>query len=322
MRELTEISHRIIVPTPYRVGPANVYAFDSGPVTLFDCGPNTPAAENALRLGLAARGLSIEQVARVVISHGHPDHYGLAPAVRRASGATVFVGEHDLPKINERASRFATGALLMEAGMPVEVLLDMDRESKRMQELHPTIEEAVPLRGGERFSFDSFELEVLHLPGHTSGHVCLLEPTRRVLYAGDTLLAHITPNPLLEPTPEDPTVRRKSLVEYVHTLDVLESLDLTEVWTGHGEPIQEPAETIRLMKTHHLERKEEIASRLDDRPASPFELAREMFKDLEGFDNFLAVSEVVAHLDLLEADGRAERVIEAGVARYRSAVPR
>ena len=39
-------------------------------------------------------------------------------------------------------------------------------------------------------------------------------------------------------------------MEYVHTLDVLESLDLSEVWTGHGEPIQEPAETIRLIKTH------------------------------------------------------------------------
>src|SRR5205823_10411177 len=165
------LAHRIVVPTPYRVGPANVYAFDAGPVTLFDCGPNTPAAENALRLGLAEHGLAFEQVARVVISHGHPDHYGLAPTIQRASGATVYVGEHDLPKINERASRFATGALLMEAGVPVDLLVEMDQERKRTRKLHPKVEDAVPLAGKERFAFDRFTLEVLHLPGHTSGHV-------------------------------------------------------------------------------------------------------------------------------------------------------
>ena len=42
-----------------------------------------------------------------------------------------------------------------------------------------------------------------------------------------------------------------------------------------------------------------------------------MFRDLEGFDNFLAVSEVVAHLDLLEEEGRVERLVEGGVTRYR-----
>lgn len=83
---------RIVVPTPYRVGPANVYAFPGGPLTLFDCGPNTPDAANALRLGLAGAGLHPEQVARMVISHGHPDHYGLAPDVQAMSGAGVWIG--------------------------------------------------------------------------------------------------------------------------------------------------------------------------------------------------------------------------------------
>jgi glyoxylase-like metal-dependent hydrolase (beta-lactamase superfamily II) len=320
LRADTEISHRIVVPTPYKVGPANVYVLQHGPVTLFDCGPNTPDAANALKLGLAALGLAVEQVARVVVSHAHPDHYGLAPALQQASGARVFVGEHDLPKINERDTVFATGKLLMEAGMPLDVLLDMDQQSRRMGDLRPTIEDAVPLAPGDRFEFDDFELEVLHLPGHTSGHICLLERERGILFAGDTLLAHITPNPLLEPTPEDPNVRRRSLIEYMTSLDVLEGLDLTMVWPGHGAPILEPAETIRRIKRHHVERKEEIATLLarQDDGRSPFELARAMFRDLEGFDNFLAVSEVVAHLDLLEAEGRAEPFVRQGVTYYRA----
>lgn len=53
--------------------------------------------------------------------------------------------------------------------MPLDVLLDMDQQSKRMGDLRPTIEDAVALAPGDRFEFDDFALEVLHLPGHTSG---------------------------------------------------------------------------------------------------------------------------------------------------------
>jgi glyoxylase-like metal-dependent hydrolase (beta-lactamase superfamily II) len=309
--------HRIVVPTPYRVGPANVYVLPDGPLTLVDCGPNTPDAANALRLGLAGLGLSLEQVARVIVSHGHPDHYGLAPSIKSISGAEVFVGRHDIPKINERASMFDTGRLLMEAGMPLDLLVDMDERERRMGDLRPRIEGAIPLDGGEAFAFDDYSLQVLHLPGHTSGHICLLEPERRILFAGDTLLSHISPNPLLEPTPEDPSVRRKSLVEYLASLEVLDSLGLAEVWPGHGEPILDPAAVIHDMREHHRARKDDVAARLDGVGKSPFELAKEMFRNLEGFDNFLAVSEVVAHLDLLVADGRAEPVEREGVVRYR-----
>ena len=157
-------------------------------------------------------------------------------------------------------------------------------------------------------------------PATPRGHICLLERERGILYAGDTLLARITPNPLLEPTPEDPNVRRRSLIEYMQSLDALEALELTKVWPGHGAPVLEPAQTIRRIKRHHIERKEEIAALLvrQEDGRSPFELARAMFRDLEGFDNFLAVSEVVAHLDLLEEEGRAEPFVRQGVTHYRA----
>ena len=147
----------------------------------------------------------------------------------------------------------------------------------------------------------------------------MLEPERRVLFAVNTLISHITPNPILEPTPEDPSVRRKSLIEYIRTLDVLLSLDLTEVWPGHGEPILDPSKLIAGIEEHHQERKEEIAALLDGEgePRSAWELARLMFPGLEGFDNYLSVSEVVAHLDLLEAEDRAASFERNGVVYFR-----
>ena len=309
---------RLVVPTPYRVGPANVYVITAEPITLIDCGPNTPETENALLLGLASHGLAPEQIARIVVTHGHPDHYGLAAKLQARSGATVLVGEADLPKVtSDRSMLMATGRLLLGEGVPMETLLDMDRRGRRMEDIHPAVEDAVGLAGGETLGFDGFDLHVLHLPGHTAGHVCLLDRATGVLFSGDTLLLDITPNPLLEPDPADPSERRQSLVEYIRSLDVLASLPLTRVHPGHGEPIEDPHGLIDGMREHHRARSEDLAARLTTDGKTGWQLANEVFSGLEGFDNFLAVSEVVAHVDLLVREGRAEPVTRDGVTFYR-----
>jgi glyoxylase-like metal-dependent hydrolase (beta-lactamase superfamily II) len=308
---------RIVVPTPYKVGPANVYVFPDDPITLFDCGPNTPATENALILGLAQHGLHLEQIARVVVSHGHPDHYGLAPRIREVSGAEISIGEHDAAKLGGNSMLVATGKLLLEEGMPMEELVDMGQRERRLGDLRPVIGDLRLLRGEERLEFDGFELEVLHLPGHTAGHICLFHRPSGSLFAGDTLLLHISPNPLLEPDPTDPTERRRSLVEYIQTLDVLASLPLSRVFPGHGPFIDDPRGLIEEMRRHHRERADDLAAMLTEDGSSAWQLANQLFANLEGFDNFLAVSEVVAYIDLLVDQGRAEPVERQGVTYYR-----
>jgi glyoxylase-like metal-dependent hydrolase (beta-lactamase superfamily II) len=308
---------RIVVPTPYKVGPANVYVFPDDPITLFDCGPNTLPTENALILGLAQHGLHLEQIARVVISHGHPDHYGLAPRIRVASGAKICVGEHDAAKLGGDSMLMATGKLLLEQGMPMEELVDMGERERGLGDLRPTIDDLRLLRGGERLEFGGSEMEVLHLPGHTAGHICLFHRPSGSLFAGDTLLLHISPNPLLEPDPADPTERRRSLLEYIQTLDVLASLPLSKVFPGHGPVIDDPRALIDEMRRHHRERADDLAGMLTDDGRSAWQLANQLFANLEGFDNFLAVSEVVAHIDLLVEQGRAEPVEREGVTYYR-----
>src|SRR4029077_18751937 len=101
------------------------------------------------------------------------------------------------------------------------------------------------------------------------------------------------PNPLIEPDPMDPDERRQSLVEYLRSLDVLAGLPLATVFPGHGEPIEDPHGLIEDMRAHHRRRVEDLASRLGERPKTGWDLAQELFRDLQGFDNFLAVSEVV-----------------------------
>jgi glyoxylase-like metal-dependent hydrolase (beta-lactamase superfamily II) len=308
---------RLVVPTPYRVGPANVYLFPDDPITLFDCGPNTPATETALMLGLESAGVRPEQIARVVISHAHPDHYGMAPRLRAISGARILLGERDLPKLVDRSMLAATGRLLLRAGMPMDELVDMGERERRLGDLRPDVEGAETLAEGDRLGFDGFDLEVLHLPGHTAGHICLYHRESATLFSGDTLLLDISPNPLIEPDPMDPRERRRSLIEYLASLDRLAELSLSVVYPGHGEPIEKPHAVIEEMRGHHRDRAVALARLLDDEGKTGWGLAHELFPSLEGFDNFLAVSEVVAHLDLLIDQGIAAQVDRDGVLYYR-----
>jgi glyoxylase-like metal-dependent hydrolase (beta-lactamase superfamily II) len=311
---------RIVVPTPFAVGPANVYLITAAPITLIDTGTNTPETEAALMAGLAHAGAAPERIERIVISHGHPDHYGLAPRIRELSGAPILVGEADIPKLVSDGSMLrATGKLLIGEGMPIETLLEMGERQQRQdfRDLHPAVDGIVALRGDETLEFDGFALRVLHLPGHTAGHVCLYDEASGVLFSGDTLLLGITPNPLLEPRPSDPSERRRSLLEYVGTLDRLAAMPLTEVFPGHGPPIEDPHGLIEDMRAHHRRRAADLESRLTAEGKTGWQLAVQLFPSLSGFDNFLAVSEVVGHMDLLVEEGRAELDLRDGVTFYR-----
>src|SRR5207244_13254613 len=146
---------------------------------------------------------------------------------------------------------FATGRLLLQEGMPMDALIDVGERERKLGNIRPHVEGAMPLRDDDRVEFAGFDLEVLHLPGHTAGHICLLDRASGVLFSGDTLLLDITPNPLLEPDPVSPNERRRSLLEYVRTLDVLASLLLERVYPGHGEPIDDPRGLIEEMRAPH-----------------------------------------------------------------------
>src|SRR5215212_3442746 len=92
--------HRISVPTPFYVGPVNVYLIEEDPLTLIDAGPRDADSLEALRGGLARLGYQFADIKRIIISHAHADHYGLAQVVAEESGATVMIHEWDAPAVS------------------------------------------------------------------------------------------------------------------------------------------------------------------------------------------------------------------------------
>jgi glyoxylase-like metal-dependent hydrolase (beta-lactamase superfamily II) len=319
MSRIPEV-HRIVMPTPYAVGPVNAYLVMAEPLTLVDAGINTPEAAEAFRAGLAEASVALEDIQRVLITHAHPDHYGLVHLLQDISHAPVYFPAKEIARVRDRQMLFEVGRLLVEAGMPLDLLFKMDQQRKDGPKPGIKHDEVIPLNDGDTFPFERdgapFELTALHMPGHTGGHMVFIEPESKTLFAGDQLLPDVSPNPLIEPSLDSPGERRRSLKEYLHSLERMGEMDLALAYPGHGAPIADPPALITSTMEHHLKRKVEVAGCLGDKGRTPYDLSRELYPHVTGYDIFLAVSEVVAHLDLVAEDGDAHIEERDGVTFY------
>jgi glyoxylase-like metal-dependent hydrolase (beta-lactamase superfamily II) len=233
----------------------------------------------------------------------------------------VYFPEREIARVRDRQLLFEVGRLLSEAGVPLDLLFKMDQQ-RRKDRTRPAMDhkEVVLVRAGDRFEFDGFALEAHLMPGHTGGHVVYHEPASGALFAGDQLLPDVSPNPLLEPSLDEPGERRRSLEEYLASLNSMAAMDLQVVYPGHGDPVGDPGALIQRTLEHHARRKRTVAGHLGSDPKNPYEIAMALYPKVTGYDVFLAVSEVVAHLDLVVEDGAAVISERDGVTYY-AAVP-
>src|SRR5262245_59593203 len=124
MRSLPQTSikqmriEKLVIPTPFPVGPINIYLVVDDPITLIDTGPKTDQAVAALREQLGKLGFKTDDIKRIVLTHTHEDHCGLAATLQRESGARVHVHEWELQNISDHRHTRVDPGLLKLAGAP------------------------------------------------------------------------------------------------------------------------------------------------------------------------------------------------------------
>jgi glyoxylase-like metal-dependent hydrolase (beta-lactamase superfamily II) len=319
--------HPIPIPIPFAQagGPVNVYAVEdeAGGLLLVDSGYSSDEATAALSAGLRALGRRFDEVARIVITHGHVDHFGGARFVEERAGRPIPVFGHpaDIPKMAEGGRSWKDiaphyGAHLLRLGVPPEMLATIAAEAERGVRAR-RIREVRPILEGARLRTRHLDLEVLHTPGHTPGLVCLLDRRRGILFSNDHLLERISPNPLIELGPDGADGYFQPLLAYLASLERVRALDLEVVLPGHGPPFGGHRQVIDTLGIFYANRQQRFLSALEAGPLSPFEIASVLFRQLRPGDAFLVISEVVANLEALEARGAVVREEREGVRRYR-----
>lgn len=298
---------------------SNMFVLGNGPVTLIDTAPKFPGAFITMEKQLHAAGFDWPDVERIIITHGHIDHFGLVGLIRRAASRQIpcHIHEDDCWRLsgeylgngmwNSEADRFYA-----MAGMPPGTVERMKRRSHFFKNLCDPVDDAMAMTDGDIFQGDTFELQVIHTPGHSPGCCCIHERRCNILFSGDHLLRHITPNPFHEVNRsrlKDPSY--KSLEAYMKSLQRLDHLEVNYTFPSHGEYIKDLKSLISGYRRHHRERSESIRLVLDEKGRSIYGLMEQVFPGVEESEAFLAVSEILVHLEILIDQGKA-RLSESG----------
>jgi glyoxylase-like metal-dependent hydrolase (beta-lactamase superfamily II) len=263
-----------------------------------------------------AEALAGAEVARIFVTHFHPDHVGAAADVHELTRAPVHQGALDYaqcelvwgnPAWPERiADWFVTH------GVPREITEELIDSGDSYR---PFIRfQRDPLLVDEGDRLDGWEL--VAAPGHADGQLCLLKGG--ILVSADHLLGRISPTVGLWPAS-----RPDPLGDFLESLERTIALAPTLALPGHGDPIEDPVGRARELIAHHEERLRFTESALTDAPRSAYDVSLDLFgAELKPAARRFAVAEALSHLERLVLEGRAARAEDVPYVAYTARVGR
>ena len=286
--------------------------------TLVDCGIAAAAEDGgdpgpdgtaALEAALHLAGSTLERLARLVVTHAHIDHFGLAGEVIRRSGAELLMHRRtdlDLAKYADPEEAVDRRALMLaDHGVYGRELTETSEGLRDWLPVMPSIgRPTILVDGGERMTAGGRTWEVVHTPGHSPGHVCLWNADDRLLCSGDHLLQIVSPPVTFERGFEpDP------MGSYLQSLDRVVALAPELVLPGHGTPFRDGARRAEAIAAGKRRRLRQVRELLAGRPRTVPELLTELFGSvaLTGAQRHFAMAEILAYLAFLEARGSAAR---------------
>lgn len=308
----SEIAPGIIqvqLPLPFALRSVNCYLLrEPDGWTVVDTGLHTADGEAAWRAAFAELGIRPGEIRRIVLTHFHPDHYGMAGWLQALSGAPVLISPRDAEQTREvwelpEDADDPTLAHFRLHGVPDELTSTIVSAVGTLRSgtlPHPTLS---LIRPGEQITIGGRACAAIHAPGHSDGQLIFFAAGDGLLLCGDHVLIKITPHigwwPNSEPDP---------LGRYLASLEELETLPVRLALPGHGRLIDDWPGRLRALRQHHEERLQAMLQAVGA-AASAYEVAVRVF-DMPRYTPHeirFAVAETIAHLELLVRRGLLRR---------------
>lgn len=332
MTEIIPGIHQLKIPIPNNpLGNTNVYLVQGdSEYLLIDTGWNSEEALQSLQKQLNELGLEIKDITQIIVTHAHPDHYGLAGQLRQLSGAKISLHqleqEHLAPRqLNDMEEFFRQSQKWLQSHGAPDDELPVPWAASAGARRHPV--PALPditLQGGEIISIGVFSLQVLWTPGHARGHICLYAPTQKVLFSGDHILPTITPHISLQNQSG-----LNPLGDFYNSLNMVKQLDVRLVLPAHEHIITDLATRVDEIIEHHEQRIAEMLVTIKAKPKTAYQISSEItwmpslggvsFQNLTPWDKRMATAETLAHLEAMRVDGKVEQSQRDGIIYYQPA---
>jgi glyoxylase-like metal-dependent hydrolase (beta-lactamase superfamily II) len=310
--------HELSIEMPYSSSPVKLYLVEDEPLTLVDTGPNCAMSLAALEAALGALGRDLADIERVLVTHPHIDHFGLASTIVERGGAEVCAIESSISWLEHYPRHRAIQAVFRERlmtrhGVP-EPLRNRSLATDTInEEWDPSLPINRALRAGETIEFSDRSLEVLLRPGHSPFDTLFHDARRGILFAGDHLISNISSNPVITPPDEVLDIPRpKALLTYRESLRQTQAMELEYVLAGHGGEIEDHRELIARRFASMERRRERVFGALARGVTNAHEVALALWSTAALEQPYLTLTEVLGYLDILGEAGVVREETDAG----------
>ncbi len=326
MTEVIDGITQLRIPIPNNpLGFTNTYLLkgDDG-YLLVDAGFGNDEALEALKQQLFEIKADLKKISKIVVTHSHGDHIGLAGTIRELTGAKIALhaieAAYHPPSPENPIARW-TDEWLKESGVPNKAASPHPGFQGGMHRIPPVPEPDILLEDDQVILFNGNTLRVVWTPGHSPGHICLYDAQRRVLFSADHVLPITTPNIGLRPG-----IKGNPLSDYLQSLQRVRDLDVELVLPAHEQIFPHLRSRVDEILEHHHHRNEEIMSTLKDGAKTAYQISEQItwmpetggtrFHDLSHWDQRMAISEALAHITALREQGDIDRYIRNGIIYY------
>ncbi len=311
------------MPLPFKLNHINLWLLDDGDGWAI---VDTGVASDDIKVAWQAiedRHFKDKPPSRVIVTHYHPDHVGLAGWLceRYGVGLSMTLGEWTQARLSSLETAESRGPGYREfyraTGFDEAMLALVDGRAGSYKRLVSAVPGSfLRLFEGDEIDIGGRAWRLIVGQGHAIEHACLYCEDLGVLISGDQILPKITPN--VSVGPQEPFADPLGL--FLSGLDKFAGLAAdTLVLPSHNWPFRRLAERLDDMRAHHEERLEATMVACAE-PATGVDILKHLFtRELDNHQLFFAVGESLAHVHHLVATGRAERMIGAdGVHRFRA----